>query len=83
MSASSVEPLLIDVKSLAKMLSCSVRSVWRLNSSGKLPKPVKIGRSVKWNYQMVRTWVEMGCPDRATFEARSQAEKGGDRKHVA
>lgn len=72
-----VAPLLVDVKRLAKMLCCSVRSVWRLRSSGCLPSPVKIGRSVRWDYQTIRTWIALGCPDRPTFEVRRRTERDG------
>ena len=78
-----VEPLLVDVKRLAKMLSCSVRSVWRLNASGKTPSPVRVGRSVRWSMDTIRTWIGMGCPDRATFETRLRGKQGGQEKHVA
>lgn len=88
-AATQVEPLLVDVKALARMCSTSVRSVWRLKSGGKLPRSVCVGRSVRWNVETVRKWIDLGCPDRDTFEAqckneaRSQDEKGGNRKHVA
>lgn len=65
----STEPLLIDAKALAKLLSCSIRSIWRLKSSGKIPTPVRVGASVRWPTETVREWIAMGCPDRATFEA--------------
>ena len=72
----AVEPLLVDARGLAKLLCCSVRSVWRLNTSGKTPNPVRVGRSVRWSMDTIRTWIAMGCPDRQTFEARLRMEKG-------
>ncbi len=88
-AADQVQPLLVDVKAIARMLSTSVRSVWRLKSGGKFPRSVRVGRSVRWDVETIRRWIDLGCPDRDTFEsqhkneARSQAEKGGNRKHVA
>ena len=73
----AIVPLLVDVKRLSKMLSCSIRTAWRLNASGKIPSPVKFGRSVRWDYQTIRIWTSRGCPDRATFEAKLRAERGG------
>ena len=80
-----VEPLLVDVKALGRLLSLSVRSVRRLNSGGKVPRPVRVGRSVRWNVETIREWIAQGCPEEARCkdEARSLAEKGGNRKHVA
>ncbi len=77
MGIAQVEPLLVDVKTLARMLSTSVRSVWRMNSGGKVPLSVRVGRSVRWNVATIREWIELGCPDRATFEARRRAVDGG------
>ena len=56
------EPLLITADQVAAMLQVSVRSVWRLRSSGKLPKPVEVGGSVRWNNEQMRKWVSEGCP---------------------
>lgn len=78
-----VEPLLVDVKALARMLSTSVRSVWRMNSGGKLPRPVRVGRSVRWNVETIREWIRQCCPNRESFEARLRCKKGGREKHVA
>lgn len=79
-SESVVDPLLVDVKELARLLACSVRSAWRLRSSGKLPSPVRVGRSVRWSLHTIRSWIDMGCPDRTTFEERLRAGNGG-RQH--
>lgn len=65
-------PLAISARELAEMLDVSLRQIWRLNASGKLPKPVRIGGSVRWNRQEVVDWFEAGCPDRRTWEARKE-----------
>jgi excisionase family DNA binding protein len=39
---------LLTVKEVAGILKLSVRKVWRLAAEGKLPAPVKIGRSSRW-----------------------------------
>jgi predicted DNA-binding transcriptional regulator AlpA len=64
------EILAITARDLAEMLGLSVRQIWRLNSAGKLPKPLKIGGSVRWKRQEVMNWFDAGCPDRRTWEAR-------------
>jgi predicted DNA-binding transcriptional regulator AlpA len=53
--------------------------VWRLNSAGKLPKPIRLGGSVRWNRHEVMDWFDAECPDCRTWEAR-KAVKGG--KHA-
>lgn len=82
-STTHVEPVLVHVKSLARMLSMSVRTVWRMNSCGKLPRCIRVGRSVRWNVETIRDWLDQGCPDRETFEGRQQGNRGGREKHVA
>ena len=77
-AATQIEPMLVDVKALARILSTSVRSVWRLNSGGKLPRSVRVGRSVRWDVEALHKWIEVGCPDRATFETGLGAKKRGE-----
>ena len=38
---------LLRITAVAEVLDISVRQVWRLIASEELPKPVRIGRSVK------------------------------------
>jgi predicted DNA-binding transcriptional regulator AlpA len=65
--------LLIDVKEVARRLDLSERTVWRLNSAGKLPKPVSIGgKSKRWRAEEIIAWVAAGCPLRATWEAMTK-----------
>jgi predicted DNA-binding transcriptional regulator AlpA len=64
------QTLAVSARELAEMLNVSLRQVWRLNSAGKLPKPIRLSGSVRWNRQEVTDWFEAGCPDRKTWEAR-------------
>lgn len=63
---------LLSAKELAKVLSLSKRQIFRLNSSGKLPAPVRIGGSVRWAESTIAKWLAAGAPDRKTFEAMQQ-----------
>ena len=67
-------PLAIQAKDLAKLLGVSVRQVWRLNSMGKLPKPIRIGGSVRWLRSQIISWLELDCPDRQAFETLKKSE---------
>ncbi len=64
------EPLVVDAKLLAQMLTCGVRTVRTLDASGKLPKPIKIGGRVCWLVTEIQDWLAAGAQDRATWEAR-------------
>lgn len=54
--------LLIDMKAAAKLLDLSERTVWGMANSGRMPKPLRIGRAVRWSYEELRAWVNAGCP---------------------
>lgn len=53
---------LIDVKAVAKLLSCSARHVYRLVDAGKMPAPVKLGVLVRWRSAELANWLDAGCP---------------------
>jgi len=56
-------PLLLSVRTLAKRLGLSVRTLWRLRNAGREPKPVRMGGSVRWSADEIDGWVAAGCPD--------------------
>jgi len=64
---------LVSAKELAKMLSLSKRQIFRLSACGKIPKPIKIGGSVRWDESEIAEFIKAGAPDRKTWEAMKQA----------
>jgi predicted DNA-binding transcriptional regulator AlpA len=68
----SSEALLIDAEEVARRLDVSPRTIWRLSSAGKLPRPLAVGGSRKWRADEIRRWVEAGCPIRSACDARSK-----------
>jgi prophage regulatory protein len=69
------ENLAVCARELAAMLDVSLRQVWRLNASGKLPRPVRLGGSVRWSRQEILDWFSQQCPDRQRWEAMKEASK--------
>lgn len=64
MSVSTVplaDATLVDVKTVAQMLGCSSRTVYRLSDSGRMPRPVRLGSLVRWRADEVRDWIDSGC----------------------
>lgn len=59
---------LITAKQLADLLAVSERTVWRLDSAGKLPLPIRVGGSVRWRNSEIQRWLLAKCPDRKTWE---------------
>ncbi len=68
-------PLAVAAKEVGSLLGISVRQVWRLNSSGRLPRPIRLGGSVRWRREEIVAFLDAGCPDRKTWEAMSCSER--------
>lgn len=62
------EPIALTAAEVARLLSVSERHVWSLHSSGRLPRPVRFGRSVRWPYDTLNKWVAFGAPNRDAWE---------------
>lgn len=72
----SSQSIAISAKQFSRLLGVSLRQVWRLNAMGKLPRPIRIGGSVRWNRaEVIRWFSEAGCPDRQTWEAMKEVER--------
>ena len=59
---------LIDIKSLALMLKVSEKTVRRWRDAGKIPRPVKLGRTLRWRLCLIVAWIDAGCPSARQFE---------------
>jgi predicted DNA-binding transcriptional regulator AlpA len=66
----SSQPLLIDAKTVARMLGRCERSLWRDDEVGRIPRPVEIGGSKRWRLEELCQWVRAGCPPREVWESR-------------
>jgi len=70
-----MEPVLLDARHVAALLSVSARQVWRLNATAMIPTPVRIGRSVRWRRDEIDAWVAAGCPPRDRWEATRERSR--------
>jgi excisionase family DNA binding protein len=62
------EQLLLPASEAARLLGISKRHLHTLNVSGRLPRPIRLGRSVRWNADELRAWITAGCPERNAWE---------------
>lgn len=60
---------LLTAQAVGEMLSLSKRQIFRLNSSGKIPAPIRIGGAVRWSAEEISAWLAAGAPDRKTWES--------------
>jgi len=64
-----VEGLLLKAPAAAVLCSVSLRT-WRAwDAAGRIPLPVRVGRSTFWRADELRAWIAAGCPDRETWHA--------------
>lgn len=52
------ERLLLCADGVAKVLSLSKRTIWRMVSAGELPAPVRIGRASRWRRSDLERFVD-------------------------
>ena len=68
-------PLAFSAQQLAERLGVSLRHMRRLDSAGKLPKPVRLGRSVRWPVTEIEGWLKAGAPDRQRWQAMRRGQR--------
>jgi predicted DNA-binding transcriptional regulator AlpA len=66
------EPLLVPASVAGPMCGRSEPSWWRDHAAGRIPAPVRVGRSTLWRTAELRAWVEAGCPPRRAWEQRAR-----------
>jgi len=62
------ESLLLDTKQVAELLGIGERTLWRWSRSGIAPRPIKIGKTVRFSADEIREWVAKGCPREGQWE---------------
>ena len=62
------EPMLLPAGAAAKLLGISERHFYKLHSSGRVPKPIRLGRAVRWRADELRDWVAAGTPPRDRWQ---------------
>ncbi len=67
-NAAGSQPLLLSAIDLAGMLNISTRTLWRLDSSAKLPSAVRVGSQKRWRCDEIQAWIHAGCPARTAWQ---------------
>ena len=80
LTAASV-PLTVGREGAAKLLGIGTTLLDTQDAAGKLPAPVHIGTRKLYRTADLTRWTELGCPDRATFDAMTADPPGGKAKH--
>ena len=59
----------VDARAAARMHGVGARSWARWSASGRVPRPVRLGRRVLWPVAELEDWARAGCPPRERWEA--------------
>lgn len=70
-----LSPLVVDARSLAKLLGCGLRTLRSHDAGGKIPAPLRIGGRVVWLLRDIEGWLTAGAPSRATWQTIKAARK--------
>lgn len=55
-------PELLDVRGVAGEMNVSTAHVRRLAAAGRMPRPIKLGRILRWSRTAISAWLASGCP---------------------
>lgn len=70
----ATERLALAAPALAKLLDISERHLWASHAAGRIPRPLRLGRSTRWNRAEIQAWLDAGAPARDRWE---QMRNGG------
>ncbi len=57
------DPLLVPAEEVARLLNISTRTLWRKLSAKKIPEPVRIAGLPRWRLDLLKQWIDQGCPE--------------------
>lgn len=66
--ADSSDRLAVPAAAVAKLLNISERHLWALHSTGRIPRPIRLGRAVRWSVVELHEWLAAGAPSRDAWE---------------
>ena len=60
--------LLLKAQEVGEVLGVNKSTVWSWESSGRIPRPVRIGGCTRWRRSEIEQWVAAGTPGREKWE---------------
>ena len=67
-----LQPTLCDISEVARLLGISRAHACKLNSTGLLPSPMRLGRRTLWSRAELVDWIAAGVPSRDRWETMRQ-----------
>lgn len=53
---------LLTTKDVASLLRCTPKHIYELRKSKQIPKPLRVGRAIRWDPRVLERWIAEGCP---------------------
>jgi predicted DNA-binding transcriptional regulator AlpA len=70
--------LVLTAAEAAAIFHKSARSWHNWDATGKIPRPIRIGRSTYWRPEELQAWIAAGCPDRESWELQKRDHEASD-----
>ncbi len=64
----NVAQMLLTYRQAAEFLGISVNHLIRLNHAEKIPAPIRMGKSIRFNQQELQNWINAGGPSRNQWQ---------------
>lgn len=64
------QPLLLDIEAAAAILGITRRQLFNLDRTGRVPRPLRLRRNMRWRTAELELWRERAYPTRDQWEGR-------------
>lgn len=64
----NVAQMLLTYRQTAEFLGISVNHLIRLNNAGRIPAPIRMGKSIRFSQQELQDWIAAGGPSRNQWQ---------------
>jgi len=64
-----IPKIALSAEEVADALGISRAHVFKLHSGGRLPRPIRLGRAVRWPRKDLEEWLAAGAPPRDRWES--------------
>lgn len=72
----NVAQMLLTYRQTAEFLGISENHLIRLNNAGKIPAPIRMGRSIRFSQQELQDWIAAGGPPRVEWDKIRSCRSG-------
>ena len=75
--AGTERKLLLSAAEVGALLGVNRSTVWCWDSSGRIPRPVRIGsKCTRWRRAEIEAWIEAGAPARERWQMLKEDDHG-------